>query len=232
MSTPVATLTPEEAYRRWARTYDTTESPLLMLEERHLDPKLGSLSGCDVLDIGCGTGRWLRKLSTLGARFLNGIDSSEAMLSIARKTCPPQVRLHQASAAFLPLPDNSVDLVMASFLLSYVPSLDPFVHEVERVLRPGGRLLLSDLHPEARTNGWRSTFRFRQSVYAIATYPYSLEDLQNSLYARGFVTEFCEEPRFDEPERLIFLRAGREDLFCAAKDLPAIYIVGLRKKLK
>jgi ubiquinone/menaquinone biosynthesis C-methylase UbiE len=229
MSIPIATLAPEEAYRRWAPTYDTTENPLLILEERYLFPKLGFLSGCDVLDIGCGTGRWLRHMSALGARSLEGVDSSEAMLSIAKKSCPTQVMFYHANAASLPLPDNSIDVVMASFLLSYVRSLKTFAHEVARVLRPEGRLLLSDLHPEARASGWRSTFRFRKSVYAIATHDYSLEVLCQSFNALGFSIESCEEPHFGEPERQIFIRSGREELFSAATSVPAIYLASLRK---
>ena len=44
----------------WAETYDEENNPLLMLEERTLEPFLPSLVGAHVLDAGCGTGRWLR----------------------------------------------------------------------------------------------------------------------------------------------------------------------------
>lgn len=230
MSTPIATLTAEEAYRRWAPTYDATENPLLALEERCLFPKLGFVTGSDVLDIGCGTGRWLKRMNSLGARSLQGVDSSAAMLSIAQKSCPSQTRLYAADATSLPLSDASVDLVIGSFVLSYIRFFDTSLGEVARVLRPGGRLVLSDLHPQARAHGWQSTFRFRESVYAIATYSYTLPELWKALTSHEFSIDFREEPYLGEPERDIFVRSGKEDLFSSASGIPAIYIAGLRKQ--
>ncbi len=229
MNTLVATLSPEDAYQCWAPTYDSTNNPLLALEERYLRPKLDFIAGLDVLDVGCGTGRWLKHMCSLGTKSLQGVDSSAAMLAIARKSCPSQIQLYQADALSLPIPDESVDLVVGSFLLSYVKSPRSFIKEVERVLRPQGRLVLSDLHPEARARGWQSTFRFRNSVYAIATYSYTLQSLCKSLKSSGFSTEFHEEPYLGEPEWHVFVRSGREDLFPAAAGGPAIYVVGVRK---
>lgn len=230
MSSPVITLAPQEAYQCWAATYDSTENPLIALEERSLLPLLNDVQGRDVLDIGCGTGRWLRHLSDLGARSLCGIDNSAAMLSVAKSTCSPSTKLHLADALSLPLPDASVDLVIGSFLLSYVEAVDTFIEEVHRVLRDGGLLLLSDLHPEARRHGWRSSFRVQESSYIIATYAYSLAKLKESLRMTAFSLDFCLEPYIGEAERQIFVQAGREDLFAAAIEHPAIFISGFRKQ--
>jgi ubiquinone/menaquinone biosynthesis C-methylase UbiE len=229
MSFPAKTLTPEEAYRLWAPTYDSIDNPLLILEERWLLPKVEALSGCHVLDVGCGTGRWLKHMSSRGAKSLQGVDNSAAMLSIARRSCSPQIMLHQANAISLPIPDESVDLVIASFLLSYVQFLDIFIWEVDRVLRPGGRLLLSDLHPQARARGWQSTFHAQDILYTITTYPYTLDDLRELTKSIGLSIEFCEEPYFGEPESQVFARSGRAELFASTSWIPAIYIAGLRK---
>lgn len=223
MTCAVTMLSPEEAYRCWAATYDSTDNPLIALEERCLLPLLNDLQGLDVLDAGCGTGRWLRHMNALGICSLRGVDSSREMLTVARQTCSPSVRLYLSNVLSLPLPDASVDLVIASFLVSYVKPLDTFIQEVHRVLRDGGVLLLSDLHPDARRRGWQSTFRWQDSTYAIETYPYSLNELRKSLRKAGFRTGFFLEPCMGEAERSIFIQAGREDLFAAATEHPAIY---------
>ena len=56
-----------EGYERWAPTYDHAPNPLLAREERHLLPLLEDLQSKRMLDLACGTGRWLEKLATRGA---------------------------------------------------------------------------------------------------------------------------------------------------------------------
>ena len=72
-----------EAYRLWAPEYDITANPLLSLEQRCLEPMINAAAGCDVVDLGCGTGRWLTKLVNIGVRTATGIDASKDMLEQA-----------------------------------------------------------------------------------------------------------------------------------------------------
>src|SRR5262245_20711770 len=75
----------EEGYERWAPAYDLTVNPVLALEERHIMPLLGTFEKGAVLDLACGTGRWLQKLVDRGAGIGVGIDSSAAMLRVANE---------------------------------------------------------------------------------------------------------------------------------------------------
>ena len=67
-----------EGFSRWSEVYDDQPNPLLALEERFLAELLPDVRGLDVVDIGCGTGRWLARLASQGAsqldrdRFLAG----------------------------------------------------------------------------------------------------------------------------------------------------------------
>src|ERR1700751_5355241 len=74
---------PADVFSAWADIYDRQQNPLLTLEERYLLRLLPNLQGRDVLDIGCGTGRWLVQLSRLKPRSLHGVDPSPKMLSQA-----------------------------------------------------------------------------------------------------------------------------------------------------
>jgi cytosine/adenosine deaminase-related metal-dependent hydrolase len=65
----------------WSQTYDESPNPLLALEERYLAPLFGDVSGKRVLDVGCGTGRWLEPLANLSPGRLTGIDFSPEMLT-------------------------------------------------------------------------------------------------------------------------------------------------------
>ena len=102
----------------------------------------------DVLEVGIGTGRNLPFYSD-DVR-LTGIDLSEQMLAVARRRARElgrAVNLRQGDAQQLPFPDAAFDTVVCALSLCSIPDDRKAVAEMERVLRPGGRLLLLDHVP-------------------------------------------------------------------------------------
>jgi len=98
-----------------------------------------------VLDVGCGTGRWLRRY--VGRNLApTGVDATEGMLQTARAsglTCPLLVGLAQS----LPFKNQAFDLVSAVTVVQHIPPQEQreALNEMGRVLRPGGHLLLIEL---------------------------------------------------------------------------------------
>jgi ubiquinone/menaquinone biosynthesis C-methylase UbiE len=227
MSGPVAiegvTLDAQQAYARWASSYDETPNPLLMLENRCLLPEMRKLAGRDFLDLGCGTGRWLRHLEAWSLRSITGVDASEAMLAEAAKNCRPSTRLIHSGCTEIPLADGSADTVLASFLLSYVEDLAEFSREAARVLRPGGMIILSDLHPATRSYGWRRTFKSADKLFEITTFEYDLPGLVDAMNTAGFKLEILEECCFDREDEAVFRQAGKIESFNQVEFLPVIY---------
>src|SRR5271156_685925 len=72
-----------DVFDTWAQVYDEQPNPLLLLEQRFLSQMLPDISGLHVLDVGCGTGRWLQLLESRSAASLIGVDSSTKMLQRA-----------------------------------------------------------------------------------------------------------------------------------------------------
>jgi ubiquinone/menaquinone biosynthesis C-methylase UbiE/cytosine/adenosine deaminase-related metal-dependent hydrolase len=215
-------------FDQWAEVYDTRPNPLLSLEQRILPTLLPPIANRDVLDVGCGTGRWLQLLSPLSPNSLTGIDPSPAMLAHARTRLAPSVTLHQSDATQLPRPDRSTDLILASFVLSYLPDLPCFAAECARILRPGGHLLLSDMHPvTARERGWTRSFRTQGERIELPAHTHTLPDLLAAFTLYGFTCTTLLEPAFGEPEHALFAQAGRtaDDL----TSIPAIYLLKLHK---
>ena len=101
-----------------------------------------------ILDLGCGTGIVARLLRERlgGAARVSGLDISAPMIAKARALAP-EIDWHEGTAMKLPFADGSFDLVLCQQMLQFVP--DPLValHEVRRVLVPGGRLLVSTWRP-------------------------------------------------------------------------------------
>jgi len=112
-----------EAYQLWAPEYDSAPNPLFCLEERYLTPLLNSAAHRDVVDLGCGTGRWLEKICALQPRSLTGVDLSAAMLQQASKRLGRRARLVQEDCLQTTLGADSADWILSSFLLSYVDDL-------------------------------------------------------------------------------------------------------------
>jgi arsenite methyltransferase len=104
-----------------------------------------------VLDIGSGSGTDVLIASTLvGSKGkVYGLDMTEAMLkkgrSNAEKMGASQVEFIHGNAEEIPLPDGSVDVVISNGVLNLVPDKQKALSEIFRVLRPGGRVQISDI---------------------------------------------------------------------------------------
>jgi demethylmenaquinone methyltransferase / 2-methoxy-6-polyprenyl-1,4-benzoquinol methylase len=101
---------------------------------------LGLPGGATVLDLACGTGDLCRELTTSSYRPI-GMDLSYGMLAAARTEAP----LVHADALRLPVRDGSIDGVTCGFALRNFVDLEPFLAELARVLRPGGRIALLEV---------------------------------------------------------------------------------------
>lgn len=98
------------------------------------------------VDLGCGEGRVGRDLAARGHRVV-GLDVSPAMSQAAADHPEAAGRIVVGDAAHLPLATASADCVIAHMSLQDVDDMEAAVHEVARILEPGGRLVLAIVHP-------------------------------------------------------------------------------------
>jgi ubiquinone/menaquinone biosynthesis C-methylase UbiE len=100
-----------------------------------------------VLDVACGTGVVTRLASKLvgEGRAVAGLDVDPGMLAVARATTPPGMTIewHEASAQGMPLPDAAFDAVLCQMGLQFIPDREAALNEMQRVLTPGGRLIIN-----------------------------------------------------------------------------------------
>jgi SAM-dependent methyltransferase len=99
---------------------------------------------CEIVDIGCGTGRYSGALGSHFDAQVVGVDPSENMLAEARKKAPQRVRHERAPAESLPLEDASVDMAFMSMCFHHFDDPDLAVRECRRVLRRGGIVCLRE----------------------------------------------------------------------------------------
>jgi SAM-dependent methyltransferase len=105
----------------------------------HLSP------GLRMLDVGCGAGGWHARATHAGARLV-GADLMHGMLREARLVgvdLPPTPSFCQADAQALPFRDAAFDRVLCAGVLYHVSDCERALREIRRVLRPGGRTVIS-----------------------------------------------------------------------------------------
>lgn len=108
---------------------------------------VGDAVGHRILDAGCGSGALSVELRDRGA-IVAGFDASAAMVDIARRRLGHDAELRVADLGEpLPYQDAAFDDVVASLVLHYLRDWHAPLAELRRVLRPGGRLILSVNHP-------------------------------------------------------------------------------------
>jgi SAM-dependent methyltransferase len=148
----VMTLVPDSDYDTFAEAYAAENETSLnnAYYERPATLALaGDVSGRRILDAGCGSGPLFAALRERGA-VVTGFDRSAGMIELARRRLGAEADLRVADLADpLPYPDDAFDDVIASLVLHYLQDWGPALAELRRVLKTGGRLIVSVGHPTA-----------------------------------------------------------------------------------
>jgi len=145
-------------YDRWAPVYDHDANPLIGLEEPVVRAAVGDVRTLNVLDLGCGTGRHSLWLASVGAT-VTAVDFSEGMLAEARRKPGAEAIRFVVHDLHTPLPFAAeFDLVVSGLVLEHLRDLDGFFAEARSVLRPGGRAVISGMHPAMCLRGSQARF--------------------------------------------------------------------------
>ena len=132
-------------YDRLAPRYESRWNHYVTSTVQHTIPHLGLRPGLELLDIGCGTGALLHEVQTTEPSVdVVGVDLSAEMLGVARDRLRLGTPLLRADVGRLPLAAATFDVVVSSSSFHYWEPPERGLAEIARVLRPGGRLVLTD----------------------------------------------------------------------------------------
>jgi ubiquinone/menaquinone biosynthesis C-methylase UbiE len=208
-----------EGYARWAERYDGP-NPAITREQPIVHGMLAELPPGRALDAACGTGRHAVKLHELGHQVV-GVDATPAMLSLARKKVPG-ADFRVGKLEELPVQDATVDLITCALALSHLDDLRPAITEFARVLKPGGRVIISDIHPQATLTGAIAAFPGRdltKGVPYVRSVIHQLGSYLAAFRAAGLSVVDCLEPPVDEgviaatPSYTVYPEAARQAFF-------------------
>jgi ubiquinone/menaquinone biosynthesis C-methylase UbiE len=139
----------------------------------------------DILDLGCGTGRYSEGLAShFGARVI-AIDPSEKMLAVARMKAGGSVRYERAQAEKLPIASASIDMIFISMALHHFGDAQQALRECGRVLRPAGLICL-----RAGTSEQIENYPY------LPYFPSSREIIERMLQSKGEIETLFEHAGF------------------------------------
>ncbi len=132
-------------FARLAPRYDAKWSFYIRATVRETVARLRLRPEDRLLDVGCGTGALLRELArSHPAALLAGVDPVPEMLAVARRRLPPEVELLEGCAERLPFAAGRFDVIVSCNMFHYLRQPGAALAEMARVLRPGGRLVITD----------------------------------------------------------------------------------------
>lgn len=185
-------------YRQWSATYDEPRNTLFDADEPVMHETIDQLAAGTALDAACGTGRYAAYLAARGHRVI-GVDSSPDMLDRASARVP-RAGFLLGDLRRLPLAGDAVDLVVCGLALAHVPALEPVMAEFARVLRPGGHLVISDVHHDLVFLGSvPHALGPAGEPGLVVTYRHPTGDYLRAALAAGLQVRRCEEPRDPPP---------------------------------
>lgn len=186
-------------YRLWSVNYDEPGNQLIAMEEPAVWALIEQRKPGDALDAACGTGRHSRRLVELGHR-VTGVDLTPEMLAVAEKSVP-QADFRVADLLVLPFGDASFDLVVCGLALAHLPDLGAAIAELGRVLRPGGRLITSAVHPFQAHLDWNAPFKDADGNRGfVREHRHGHADYVSAFTASGLTVRACVEPAIGMPE--------------------------------
>jgi ubiquinone/menaquinone biosynthesis C-methylase UbiE len=214
-------------YAIWSDSYDEPGNPVIAIEQVIVGDLLAARPAGSALDAACGTGRHARRLVELG-HAVSGFDLTPEMLERAR-VAVPEASFEVADLRSLPYDGGAFDTAVCGLALAHLPQLDVAIAELSRVLKPGGELIVSVLHPFQTLLGWNAPFSGSDGSRGfVREHPHLHADYLAAFAAAGLRLTRCVEPTITEAELATKKRAFRhipEATAAAYLGLPVVLVL-------
>ena len=182
-------------YAAWAAIYDSLPNFLIEAEQPVVHDLFNRGPIGDALDAACGTGRHTTALVASGYKTI-GVDQSPEMVAVARRKVP-EAEFRIGHLENLPLDDSSVDVAVCGLALTHLPDLSAGINELARVVRPGGKVIISDPHPMIVLLNGQFHFNYRPGRLAfVRNHVHLVSDYLAAFSAAGLSIHACREPLF------------------------------------
>jgi malonyl-CoA O-methyltransferase len=177
----------EAGYDLWSAFYDSYPNPTVAIDDLTFPAVYRDVRRRSVLEIGCGTGRHTRRLLE-GENRVTGLDLSSGMLARLReKISDPNLSLIKGDFLSVALPRVSFDSIVASLVLEHFSDLARFFECAREVLKVGGSVFLSEIHPDRTADGIFAHFKNSDGVEIhLRSHAHSADEISEAARSCGF----------------------------------------------
>jgi ubiquinone/menaquinone biosynthesis C-methylase UbiE len=229
---PVKNQTARVAYNTWAPDYDNQPGNLMLALDEEVFT--GLLNGINVknkivADIGCGTGRHWKKLSDKSPKKIIGFDVSEGMLKMLKQKFPVAETYLLINDELKQLGNESCDIIISTLTIAHIKNVEAAVSEWNRVLKPGGCIIVTDYHPFVLAKGGKRTFTHNNKTIAVTNYVHTIENIKSIAEQLHLHTLRLIEKIIDDSAKPYYEKQNALDVFEKWKGSPIIYGMYLKK---
>ncbi len=234
----------EEFFLKYSEMRNSESGYNAGLEEPAVRSLLPDLSGKDVLDLGCGSGKFCRYAFEKGAESVTGVDISKNMIELAEKESNKSINFIISSIEDYDYPHEKFDVVVSSLAFHYVEKYEEVADRIFGCLRRDGVFIFSVEHPMVTCSckGWIMDENGEKSAWQVdeyhnegkrltkwfvddvVKYHRTVETYVNTLIKTGFQIASLNEPK-PLPEYL----EKRKEYFAPKMKRPPIIVIGCRK---
>ena len=224
---------PEVAYNHWAGSYDSQPDNLMLaLDDEVFSGLLNhiNIKNKIIADIGCGTGRHWKKMLDNEPKKIIGFDVSEKMLKMLQQKFPQAETHRLINNKLLQLKNESCDCIISTLTIAHIQNAEEAITEWNRVLKPGGQMIITDYHPLALEKGGKRTFMHHDRIIAVKNYVHTLENLKGIARQLDLPVLRLIEKFIDESAKPYYEKQNALPVFELWKGVPVIYGMYLIKR--
>lgn len=220
------------AYNLWAADYDHQPGNLMLdLDEVVFTELLKgiSITGKQVADIGCGTGRHWSKIMSQHPACMIGYDVSEGMLEKLQQKYPSAETHLLGNDNTISLETGSCDLVCSTLTVAHIEDIGSALSEWTRILKGQGDMLITDYHPAVLEKGGKRTFHHNGKIVAVKNYIHTIDHIRTIAKQLQLKEISFLEKRVDESVKHYYENKHALAVYEAYKSLPVIYGIHFKK---
>lgn len=229
---PVQEKNSVDAYNLWAGSYDTQSGNLMMDMDAAIFSELLSevnITGRQIADIGCGTGRYWPHFFRQKPAGLTGFDVSPGMLERLQLKYPSACVYQIKDNLFTDIPDGSYDVITSTLTVAHIENIEEALRAWCRMLKVKGDIIITDFHPNALAFGGKRTFKHNNTNIAVKNFVHYVSDLEDTLRSHGLTVVNKIERQVNEDVKHYYEAKNALPVYEKFKNSRIIYGIHLRR---
>jgi 2-polyprenyl-3-methyl-5-hydroxy-6-metoxy-1,4-benzoquinol methylase len=199
-------ITLKKLYSIWAKDYDLWPSVRGIMDEKGILKIIGNVKGKEILDLGCGTGKWSIILNKKGAK-VTSVDNSKEMLDVLNKKIKlEKLKINTLKKDISKLKLNKkFDIIVMGLVMNHIKNLDKLFKIIRAHLKSGGIFLMSDpvYFPEVKKPTTKE-IKILENKYRVKQYVHPEQEIKGLAKKNGLTIMEIKKLAVDNSVKYLF----------------------------